>query len=428
MKVVHFLGIGGSGASAIASIAQAQGYQVTGCDKSPHNEFTTHFETSQIVAGHSPDHLEGVDILAITPAILSLDPNNPELQEAHKRGIEVLTWQQFMGKYITQDKFVIAVCGTHGKSTTTAMIGAMLEDAGLDPTVELGANVPKWRANFRLGKGKYFVGEADEFNNNFFAFTPDIAVLTTIEMDHPEFFKDFEDYKASFDEFLGKTKGTVVANMSDSHTGDVIKYVMKSHGTNVIDYSRSEFGLDLMIPGKHNLLNAQAAFQVGLLLGISSDVIRNSLNNFEGIERRLELIGQFKGSLIYSSFGHHPTEIKVDIEALKGKHPDKKLWMVFQPHMFSRTKYLFEDFVKVFKELPVEGIVILDIYPSREVDTGQVTSKQLVEAISEKRVEYLPSWQKMKEELTETCTPDDVIVFMGAGDTDKWAKELVENG
>src|SRR5258708_4867082 len=190
MKKVHFLGIGGSGASAVAAIAKTQGFEITGCDPQVHNEFTTKFTENELFSGHSPEHLhrhpehpsEGsIDILAITPAILSLDPNNAELFEAKKQGIEILTWQQFLGKYLVKEKTVIAVCGTHGKSTTTAMVGKILEGAKLDPTVELGAIVPGWGANYKTGQGDHFVVEADEFNDNFLNFEPDITILTNIE-------------------------------------------------------------------------------------------------------------------------------------------------------------------------------------------------------------------------------------------------------
>ncbi len=211
---VHFLGIGGSGASGAAAIAETQGFEVTGCDLNPHNEFTSVFKPDQLLTSHNPEHLAShtrgvnvnIDILAVTPAIFSLDPNNPELLAAKEKGIPVITWQQFVGEYSTRDKFVIAVCGTHGKTTTTAMIAKLLEDAGLDPTVLLGAIIPKWKTNYRIGKSKYFVVESDEFNDNFLPTKPDIAVVTNIEMDHPEYFKDFEAVKESFKKFYSKPK------------------------------------------------------------------------------------------------------------------------------------------------------------------------------------------------------------------------------
>lgn len=435
MKRVHFLGIGGSGASAVAAIAGEQGFEVTGCDKEVENEFTEVFNPQQLQKGHSTVHLGGVhektvDILAITPAILSLDPNNDELLEARKRGIEVLTWQEFMGKYLEKNKFVIAVCGTHGKSTTTAMIGKLLEDAGLDPTVELGATFSSTGLNFRLGKGGYFVTEADEFNDNFLASKPDITVVTTVEYDHPEYFKNFEAYKESFRRFLASTKGVIIANMQDK---GVVQTLISDKAAKdyifpaTVDYTKLDADLNLQVIGEHNKLNAKAAFQVGVLLGIGSETIKKSLESYAGIGRRMELIGELNGAKIYSDFGHHPTEVKVTIEAARENFKGKKLWVIFQPHMFSRTHALFNEFVEVFKNLSIDGAKILDIYPSRELDTGLVTSKQLVEAVDKDTIKYSNNPDQMLNELKKTLTSGDVVVFMGAGDTHKWARELVRS-
>src|SRR3989344_5769430 len=351
MAKVHFLGIGGSGASAAGAIAESQGFEVTGCDLEPNNEFTTHFNPSRIFKGHNIAHLGGVigrhpsniDILAVTPAIFSLDPKNPELIAAKEKNIPVMTWQKFLGEYLTKNKFVIAICGTHGKSTTTAMIGTLLEDASLDPTVELGAIVPKWGTNYRVGKSKYFVVEADEFNDNFLSFTPEITVVTNIEFDHPEYFKDIKAVKESFKKFLKSTKNKIIANISDKGAGEVLKDVMKETSTPALDYSKNKLDLRLKIPGKFNELNASAAFQLGLILGIDTQVIKNSLSNFTGIGRRFEYLGKFKDADIYTDFGHHPTEIKVTMEAAREKFPNRKIWLIFQPHMFTRTKALFDQ-------------------------------------------------------------------------------------
>ncbi|MDO8618702.1 MAG: UDP-N-acetylmuramate--L-alanine ligase [Candidatus Daviesbacteria bacterium] len=433
---VHFLGIGGSGTSAAASIAQAQGYEVTGCDLEPHNEFTAHFDPNILLTGHDPKHLSGVEVLAVTPAIYSLDPHNMELFAAKDKNIKILTWQQFLGEYLTDSMTTITVCGTHGKSTTTAMIATLLEDAGLDPTVELGGIIPKWGTNYRVGKGKYFVVEADEFNDNFLSFKPTISVVTNIEMDHPEYFKDFSAVKQSFAKFLSSTKQTIVANLKDPGVRDVIASVTKQsnpeiatspsapRNDRIADYSKHLIDFPLQIPGEFNILNASAVYQVGLLIGIDPQKIKMSLSNFTGLARRFELIGQFNGAQVYSDFGHHPTEIKVTLDALRQKFPEKKLWVIYQPHMFSRTKALFDDFVNVFKGAPVDGIVILDIYPSRELDTGTVNSKQLVKAVARKNVEY-STWEEFKKNYISYFSDKDIIFFMGAGDTDKFAKELV---
>jgi len=433
---VHFLGIGGSGASAAAAIAQAQGFEVTGCDLEPNNEFTTEFSPNQLLKGHSASHMSSgkVDLLTVTPAIFSLDPNNPELLEAKKKNISILTWQQFVGEYLTKDKFVIAVCGTHGKTTTTAMIAQILEDANLDPTVLLGAIHPKWKSNYRIGKTKltlsersesngYFVVEADEFNDNFLHLMPDISVVTNIEMDHPEYFKDFEAVKESFKKFLETTKQTIVANMKDPGVKQTLYVHPKGVNTN-IDYSQHLIDFTLQVPGQSNILNASAAFQVGLLLGIKPQTISMSLSGYTGVGRRFEFLGKFHGAKVYSDFGHHPTEIKVTMEAARQKFPGTRIFLIYEPHMFSRTKALFDDFVNVFKEIPVDKIIITDIYPSREQDTGLVTSQQIVEAIHSNSLVY-HSKDQLLPMLKQHVRSGDILFFMGAGEIDKIAKALV---
>lgn len=437
---VHFLGIGGSGASAAAAIAQAQGFEVSGCDLEPNNEFTLHIRCVKL-KGHSSKHLSvhprgvhsNIDILAVTPAIFSLDPQNPELVSARKHRIPIMTWQQFLGKYLTKGKLVIAVAGTHGKTTTTAMIAKILEDAVLDPTVALGAIVPWWKANYRVGHGEYFVIEADEYNDNFLSLTPDISVITNIEMDHPEYFTDFNAYKNSFGKFVSQTKQIIVANVSDLAVAQILKVIMKTpngqissdRGKNVqcLDYSKNDLKLSLKIPGKFNEQNASAAFQVGLVLGISPEVIKKSLSTYLGIGRRFEFLGKFKGADVYTDFGHHPTEIKTTMEAAREKFPKRRIWLIFEPHMFTRTKVFFNDFVKVFQEIPVDKIIVTDIYQSREVDKGLVTSQQLSDAIKKEDAIYIAK-EELRDKLENELVAKDVIFFMGAGDIDKIAKEL----
>ncbi|MBI3109912.1 UDP-N-acetylmuramate--L-alanine ligase [Candidatus Daviesbacteria bacterium] len=397
MLKVHFLGIGGSGASAAAAIAKSQGYQITGCDLQPRNEFTTPFKDSQLFQGHNPEHLENIDILAVTPAIFSLDPENPELAEARKRGIPIMTWQKFLGKYLAKDKFVIAIAGTHGKTTTTAMIAKILEDANLDPTVLLGAIVPWWGTNYRLGKGKAVVIEADEYNDNFLNFRPDIAVVTNIEMDHPEYFKNFAAVKKSFDQFKRQSKK-----------------IIDQPNPKLIDFP-------LQIPGDFNILNASLAYQVGLFLQVDPKIIQKSLKNYQGVGRRFELLGEFKGAKIYSDFGHHPTEIKVTMEAARQKFPGQRILLIYEPHMFTRTYKLFGDFVKVFKEIPIDKIIITDIYQSREADKGLVNSKQLVNATEKENTTYV-SKKNLLEKLKNELGKNDVVFFMGAGDIDQLAR------
>lgn len=446
---VHFLGIGGSGASAAAAIASAKGFEVTGCDLNPTNEFTKDFSEEKLFKDHSASHLKPqsvilekagiaqqdtdgnyIDILAVSPAIFSKDPDNPELTEGKEKGVRIMTWQDFMGEFLEKDKFVIAVCGTHGKSTTTAMIGLMLEEAGLDPTVELGAVVPKWGKNYRIGKSKYFITEADEFNDNYLATHPDITVLTTIEMDHPEYFADLTAVKKSFLKFLYQTEKKVIANLGDNGVRDVMETFQKNKDKQfdpeLIDYSKSSIHFDLKVPGVYNALNATAVMQVGLSLGIGAETIRKSLMAFMGIGRRFEYLGEFKGAKVFSDFGHHPTEVKVTVEALRQKYPDKKIWLIFEPHMFSRTKALFNEFVKVFQEALVDQVLIMDIYASREIDNGEVSSKDLVKAVGKPSVAYLGQPEEIKQLLSVSASADDILFFQGAGDIDKLARSIID--
>ncbi|MFH1427854.1 MAG: histidine phosphatase family protein, partial [Patescibacteria group bacterium] len=278
-----------------------------------------------------------------------------------------------------------------GKTTTTAMVAKLLEDAGLDPTVLLGAIVPKWKTNYRIGESKYFVVEADEFYDNFLSFHPDISVVTNIEMDHPEYFKDFASYKKSFEKF-------------------------KSQSKKVFDKPK----------GKFNAANASLASQVGQALGIDAEIIRKSSAGFTGVSRRFEYIGEYNGAKVYSDFGHHPTEIKVTMEAAREKFPGQRILLIYQPHMFTRTKALFDDFVKVLKNSPADKTFVMDIYPSREKDLGLTSSKQLVDSINKASVQYIGNTDETLKKLKPEIKPEDIIFFMSAGDTDKLARELVD--
>jgi UDP-N-acetylmuramate--alanine ligase len=423
-KHIHFMGIAGSGASAAASIARAYGFKVSGCDKNPSGEFIEELNGIPIQSGHSASHLQDVDILAITPAITSLEPDNEELKEARDRKIKTITWQEFIGRKLTKEKYVIAVCGTHGKTTTTAMIAQILEDAGLDPTVVLGAINPEWKKNFRVGETKYFIVEADEFNDNFQFFTPEISVVTNIEYDHPEYFKDFTSYKRSFQNFLYNSKSQIIANLQDPGVEETVGgSYSNSFFKPVIDYSQVIVEFPLKVIGEHNRLNATAAYMAAKSVGINPKIIKESLENFTGIGRRMEYIGTFKGAKVYSDFGHHPTEIKITIKAFREQFKDKRIILIYQPHMFSRTKALFDDFVKVFKALPVDLSIIADIYPSREVDTGLIKSWQLVESIKKVNVIY-QSPEELKETIHKEIKAEDVVIFMGAGDIDSLARKL----
>jgi UDP-N-acetylmuramate--alanine ligase len=435
MKHLHFIGIEGSGASAVAAVAKAHGYKVTGCDRNLTGEYSSLFEPKTIFVEHSIEHLKGVDTLVLSPAIEIADPNNTEIKAAKDLNLEILTWQQFLGKYLVKDKFVIAVCGTHGKSTTTAMIAKILEDGDFDPTVILGAKVSEWGRNYRVGQSKYLVVEADEYNNNFMAYQPNLTVVTNIDEDHLEFFKDLAHIEQSFEDFLVKTKEIVVANLIDPNVAEAVKWVMKSSGVEVLDFNKIEADFKLQVPGEFNKVNAKAAFQVGLLLGITPDRILESLNKFSGIGRRFEGIGELGGIRYFSDFAHHPREMFVTLEAARQKFPKKKITLIFQPHLYSRTKLLFDDFVDVIKRSPIDRVLITDIFGSRENDPGDISSQMLVKAVGMGTVEYVISVEEGLGRLEELEGKEgregnrgaEVVILMGAGDIDRIGRDFLRS-
>lgn len=418
------MGIGGSGCQGAAGIALSLGYSVSGCDQNLDREnLVSDLKNLPIHPSHSPAHLENIDLLIFSPAVLAFGSQNREVKEARKRKIPTLTWQEFVGLYLQKDKFVLAVSGTHGKSSTSGFLGFILEKGGFDPTVLLGAKVLDWGKNFRVGKGKYFVIEADEFNNNFFNYKPDIAVILSLEFDHPEFFKDFEQILESFEKFIlaSAKKTVVVGNVGDNGVAKLIK-IISPKVSSLITFDNPDPQIKINLPGSHQLLNATAAFLVASILGISREEILKALNEFKGLERRLELVRIYKGAKIYDDYAHHPTEIEKTIEAAEELYPKNRLIGIFQPHMFSRTKALLPDFVRVLKNSSFDKIVISDIFAAREKNPDGVKSPDLVEAIGDKRVEYMGDLKKVALFLRKFLKKGDVCINMGAGDINKLAK------
>jgi len=307
---IHFLGIGGSGISGVVKLAESFGHEVSGCDLEGNSAYA-----KNIFQGHDPKHLKGVDLLVVSPAVFYQNKDNPELVEGQKRKI-VMTWQEFLGSVLLKDKKMICIAGTHGKSTTTAMAGHLLIDAGLDPIVVVGAHVKQWKGNSRFGKGDYAVVEADEFNNNFLNYHPDIAVINNIEFDHPDFFKNREEVEASFNKFIKNLKGE--------------KILIRQKDSENIHFN-------LKVMGEHNQKNANMVYVLGKKLGISNEVIIKSLESFNGIGRRMELIADRKGIKVYDDYAHHPTAIKTTLDGVRHEYPDANI-LVGQKHSCQITK------------------------------------------------------------------------------------------
>lgn len=396
-KHIHMMGIGGSGIAGVAKLAEKLGYSVTGCDLEDSTAYA-----KNIYKGHDPKHLEGVDLLVVSPAVLYQNANNSELVEGQKKGI-ALTWQEFVGKYLMKGKKVICIAGTHGKSTTTVMAGKLLEDAGLDPTVLVGATVPEWYGNARFGFGKYFIIEADEFNNNFLNYHPDIAIINNIEFDHPDFFKNEKEVKKSFDKFIKNLKG------------DKILITEK-------DSQKKHFNLKLF--GEHNQKNANMVFVLGKKLGISDEVIIKSLESFEGIGRRMELIADKNGVKVYDDYAHHPTAIKTTLEGVREKFPNAKILVIDEPHGYKRTKALVNLYKNVFTD--ADKVIIGPIFQARDEIDESISPQIVADVSNHKNIEGFDSYEKLIENCKLIIGNYNVIVVMGAGKSYLWAREIAE--
>lgn len=478
------MGIGGQGISAVAQMAQIAGNTVTGCDMRV-SATTRALEQAGIAIqiGHEPEHLAGVDTLVISPAITALDAQNPELLAAQRQGIQIITWQELLGS-LMQEKCVFSVCGVHGKGTTTAMLALMLVDGGLDPTCEIGAVVPRFGANYRLGKSQLFVNEADEFNHNFWHYHPRVALVTAIEFEHPEFFADDEAFMAAFEHFirgmdmegdwpipptlilnadspgclelhrrLGDWPGRVVfyaveTGANAPQQADLVAHSLALEGqtsfrvrTNSEITFPEESVIHLQLPGLHNIQNALAAITLARIAGVEAETLAKTLADFQGIRRRFEI--RHRGSLnlsrdvsdvlLIDDYAHHPTAIAATLAAARQRYPERRLVAVYQPHMFSRTKTFFEQFLTAFDRADLA--LIADIFPARERDTGLIHSRDLVAALAKRpafanqqaQVLYGGGTQATAALLRDSIQDGDLVIIMGAGDIYTVTEQLLHN-
>jgi UDP-N-acetylmuramate--alanine ligase len=430
-KHIHFIGIGGIGVSALARYFLHQGAKISGSDLTA-SEITDELKKSGIkifIGPHSPQNIPPKTDLVIYTAAVKKD--NPELKEAGKRGIKCKTYSQALGD-LTKKYFTIAVSGAHGKSTTTAMISLILIEAGFDPTVIIGTKLKEFNnTNFRPGKSKYLVIEADEWNASFLDYWPKIIVLTNIEKEHLDYYKNLKHILRIFKKYVSHLPkdGIFVANSDDKNIGKIIQ-----NAKSKIQKYNSKFkikGLNLKVPGKHNLMNAFAAIAVSRLLNIPDKISVKALNNFKGTWRRFETIGKLNGAILISDYAHHPTEIKATLAAGRQMYPKKEIWCVFQPHQYQRTKYLFKDFIKAFD--PADKILLLDIYevagreePASPRLRGQVSSQKLAADIKNRGKDaiYFGDFNEATKFLKKNAGKNKVIFIMGAGDIWRMAKEL----
>lgn len=412
---IHVMGVAGAGAAAIAGIVKELGYDISGCDLEPKSPYTKNLAL-KILKGHSKSHLDDVNMLVISPAVLKFDPQNEELKAAKEKKIPTITWQEFQGRFLQKDKYVITVAGAYGKSTTTAMIAQILIDAGLDPTCEIGAKVNSWNKNFKVGKSRYYVCESDEYNNNFLNYHPDIAVVLNVAWDHPDFFKNQKEVVNSYQKFINNIKPGGILVIPESHSIASLQHDIRKDIKVIIIKNFGRYNLKII--GNFRKQNADAAVTVAELLKISINSAKKSLANFSGVGRRLEYKGETAGVKFYDDYAVQPFTVLKTSNALKEKFPQQKVTLVFEPHTFSRINTFYKDFVKNLKQSKVDQILITDVFAAREKGDVKKLSKKLTSSIGTKSV-YTGSVSQTARYVKENFKNYDIVCSMGAGDSYK---------
>jgi len=464
---IHFIGIGGIGVSALARYYLAKGNQVSGSDLA-FSEITDALKKigAKIFIGpHSAGNLaDNADMVVYSPAVQS---DNPEMIEAKKKGIKIQSYPEALGE-LTKKYFTIAISGAHGKSTTTAMVSLILEKAGLDPTVIIGTKLKEFQnSNCRVGDSQYLVIEADEWNASFLNYWPKIIVLTNIEREHLDYYRDLDHILKTFGEYVNHLPkdGVLIVNEDDNNISKIktnnkvvilsdsegSRSMMRGSFTAVQDDSKfriknysikqkeaEELKKILKVPGQHNVYNALATLAVARELGISDEVSFEALSKYQGAWRRFEISEKEvsgKKIIIVNDYGHHPTEVLATLKAGREKYQDRKIWCVFQPHQYQRTFFLFDDFVKVFSDVLkkignksiLDNLVLTDIYDvagrEREDVKKKVNSKILVEKIGLPSAVYIQRGE-IAGYLRDNLVDGDVLIIMGAGSIYDLQKEL----
>ncbi len=446
---VHFIGIGGISMSGLADILLDQHFKVSGSDSkaSPLTELLEQ-NGAKIYIGQRASNIEdGTDFVVYTAAI---HPDNPEYQAAVQKKIPMLTRAELLGQLMTNYKTPIAIAGTHGKTSTTSMASHIFLAADKDPTISVGGILKAIHGNIRVGGHETFITEACEYTNSFLSFYPKISIILNIDADHLDFFKDLDDIRHSFRLFAEKlpADGTLIINSDipdytkiteglpcsiitygqtdgSDYTAQNITFNELAHGSFDLIRGGENLGrVSLRVPGIHNVWNAVAAMALGDLSGISMETMKKGLDDFSGADRRFEKKGEIGGITIIDDYAHHPTEIAATLKAARNC-PHKTLWCVFQPHTYTRTKALMDDFAKALTL--ADKVVLADIYAARETDTLGISSKQLAEKINQLGGDalYLPSFDAIENYLLEHCIQGDLLITMGAGDVVKIGENLL---
>ncbi|MCX7913063.1 MAG: UDP-N-acetylmuramate--L-alanine ligase [Thermodesulfovibrionales bacterium] len=448
-KAIHFIGIGGIGMSGLAEILHRLNYQVSGSDIRE-SETTKYLQSLgiKVFIGHSESNISKPHVVVISSAI---SPDNPEIKVAKERGIPVIPRAEMLAE-LGRLKYGILIAGAHGKTTTTSLIATILAEADLDPTIVIGGKLKAIGSNAKLGQGDFIVAEADESDGSFLKLNPTIAVITNIDYEHLDFFKNIEELKKAFLKFANKIPfyGTTIVCIENEHTREIIPYFERKYITygyteeadfyakNIVSFGRNmEFDLYvgreridtflIPLPGEHNVLNALAAIATSQELQIPLTTIKRALASFSGIQRRFELKGEGKGIQIFDDYGHHPTEIRATLKAARNCFKENRLVVIFQPHRYTRTRDLMDEFSQSFAEADL--LYLMDIYSAGEKPIDGVDSRVLFEKLLRNKVEginYIPQRDELLVHLRNNLREGDVVFTIGAGDVYKIGEKLLE--
>ena len=447
-KYIHMIGIGGVSMSGIAELLVNMGFKVSGSDSN--SSSTTERlsnEGIKISIGQSSNNIN--DDIALVAYTAAIKDDNPELMEARRKNIPCIERSILLGELTSLYEITIAICGTHGKTTTTSMVSLSFIEGKKDPTVQVGADLRQLNnTNYRVGNSDFFIIEACEYVRSFLSFSPKSVALLNIEADHLDYYKDIDDIKSAFSEFLSfvPKDGVIVFNNDDENCVDVVKDKTAnkvSFGINnesdwmaknikIVDgfytfdavNQEKSINIALSVPGYHNVYNALANIAISYFYDISLEDIKKSLKDFTGAHRRFEYVGKLNNARIYDDYAHHPTEIKATINAAKQLNHNK-LWVIFQPHTYTRTSTLFDEFANAFDG--ADELILTDIYAAREIDTGIVSSKMLADAVNKvsNNCTYIATFDDIKTYLKENIKENDLILTVGAGSITKLGYELI---
>ncbi len=449
---IYFIGIKGSGMVALVEILHRRGFEIGGSDT------TEKFFSDEILKkrlfvkffeGFDVDHIkDDIDLVVYSTAYN--EKNNEEFKAARYKNLPMISYPELLGLLFGQ-KYGIAVCGTHGKTTTTAMLAEIMKKADFDPTAVVGSQVKQWRSSALAGRSEFMVIEADEYQGKLNYYQPQAVILTSADWDHPDFFKTYEEYKKTFKDFVAKIPrhGFLVVCGDHSETLAIAKSAKckvitygfgKDNTVKIKEYSlkngKQYFELwfnekklgdfELELPGKHNVLNAAGAVAMAHQFNANLTKVREAVSSFDGTWRRFEYIGKRNGAILIDDYGHHPEEIKATLRAAREFFPKRKIWCVFHPHTFTRTKAFLSEFSQSFED--ADRVIVLDIYGSAREVQGGVHSKDLVEKAKKyhHNVEYIPTIDEAVEYLSDKIGKDDLVIAMGAGNVWEVAEKLKE--